>query len=252
MTKYNMNKIQSIIAVIIGIVISIGVLLYQGITTASNNSMIIVTDREPLDNRELPNNNVWLGDDGIPKIEPLTDEEKNRAMDIIKQDESLKPILETNEWYLNSIMGRYEEDGTKIGADIHIIFKEPVWFDKSYVDAFTFKERHATMWMSSLTITVDLNKNKVIGIGPGMAKLPGDTPSSVIPKEAESIAREYASNRLGNDIDIRLHTLMKAPEFPEGIATFMVIKDNQPKMFVAINLADMSIDEEHTGVVGGV
>ncbi|MDW7999395.1 MAG: hypothetical protein RMI32_00100 [Candidatus Nitrosocaldus sp.] len=198
----------------------------------------------------MPDGFVDIMTSDVPEPEPLTEEEMLRAMDIIRRDDLVGSILKKVNWNVLFINGLYTEDLRKVGADVHIVLEEPVWFEGTYPVTFKTFTHTARMWISSIHVSVDLTTDKIIGVEPGLSNKPGKVPLDKDEEKAKEIAYAYALKELGID-DIRINMLgrLQSPEYSKGLVAFLVMQGEEDRMIVTVDLDKMEVDGERTGKI---
>lgn len=181
----------------------------------------------------------------------LTENEKARTLDIIRNDVQTKNILVDSEWNVKHIGPRLS-DSVKYGSLVFIKLDEPKWVEETVINPFSKDVSNVKSWVKSLHVAVDLNTNEVSGIDLGMTRPVIDRPISDPQIEsAELVAKN--TQTLGQDVNSRLVAVYETDEYPQGLAFFSIMStDGKSEEMMVINLESMSIEEKYSGEVGRI
>lgn len=181
----------------------------------------------------------------------LTEDEKARTLDIIRNDVQTKNILSNTEWQVKHIGPRIV-DSEKYGSLVFIKLEEPIWVEETITNPFSKEISNVKSWTKSMHVAVDLNSNEVSGIDLGMTRPVVDSQiEDPRVTSAELVAKENHS--LGSDAKSRLVAVYETDEYPQGLAFFSIMSDDgKSEEMLVIDLGSMSIDEKYSGAVGRI
>lgn len=234
MTKY--NKIS---------MITLGLIVAASLTVSGAIAQTVLVPEPPTINTPVDTTNESISE------QYLTNDEKARTLDIIKNDAQTKNILDGTEWDVKQIGPRIT-NSEKYGALVFIKLKEPKWVEETVTNPFSKEVSNIKSWTKSMHIAVDFNSNEVSGIDLGMTRPVVKTQiedSRVA--SAESIAMQKQS--LGASVDSRLVAVYETDKYPEGLAFFSVMSDDgKNEEMMVVDLSNMAIDEKYSGAVGRI
>jgi hypothetical protein len=190
-----------------------------------------------------------INDGNVPIPEPLTNDEESRVLGIVQNDPMVSSILARSNWKVAFVSPVYD-NGVKIGGATHIILEKPIWFEGTYHNPPTKQEHTAKLWLSALDVFVDLNKNSVTGIDPGVGNPAGSPPASVEHAQAKNAAQAKAVSELKrSDLTTNLLAIYQTPEHPDGIAFYMIDSTDGSELSVGVDLNNNQVVDKYTAKV---
>ena len=190
--------------------------------------------------RPKPANDTVGGE--VQTMPELTEEEKERFINIIMSNDSVRRILDKANWTIRH-MGPRTEGEERLGA--LIVFDTAVWVEGTFnmPSAIPYT---AKLWVGNLHVFVDLGTNSTVGLEPGIGKAMDKVPLDEELAAAEKIALNHTLVKsLGEDIESYLNAVYYIPEYIKGMAIFSIRSDREEVM-VTIDLDKMVVVEKHT------
>ncbi|AIC15435.1 hypothetical protein [Nitrososphaera viennensis] len=175
----------------------------------------------------------------------LTDEEKSRVLEIAKNDPRVKAILDHSSWQA-LLIGPWTDEGVQKGGVVLIRLDKAVWAEGEF-GVPGAKAYRASLWVGNLHVNVDLQKNVVVGVEPGIGKPSGPTPTNEIIDNAKAVAKSRAVAELNNtNVEAKLLAVYYNSEFPKGAAMFVITSEQGDEMATGVDLSQNQIIEKYT------
>lgn len=184
-------------------------------------------------------------DDATQQPPTLTQEQKQKVLETAKNDPRIKPILDAATWQ-PLLVGPWTEDDQLLGGVVLIRLDKAVWSQGEFGIPGAESYR-ASMWIGNMHVYVDLQKNTVVGIEPGVGRPAGQTPTDQSIEDAKMVALTRAIQELDRtDLEAKLLAVYHNSEFPRGAAFFAIVSDQGDEMAVGIDMTQNAVIEKYT------
>jgi len=238
----NMKNKKIVMTSIIASVLAVSILMFLPPTSEAQNQ---ITTNDPTQIDGI----MPVNDGNVPIPESLTNDDESKILTIIQNDAMISDILSKGTWNVVFLSPVYN-DGIKTGGAAHIVFEKSIWFEGIYDNPPTRQKHTAKLWLSAMDVFVDFNTNNVVGIDPGVGKPSGNLPKSVENIEATNNAKAKAMNTLQReDLTTKLLAIYQTPEYPDGIAFYMIDSVEGNELSIGVNLTDKQVVDKYTTVV---
>ncbi len=175
----------------------------------------------------------------------LTEEQKQQVLEIATNNPRIKAILNSGNWQ-PLMIGPWTEGDELRGGVALIRLDKAVWSQGQF--GIPGKEPYsANLWIGNIHVYVDLQRNSVVGIEPGVGRPSGEAPTNEGIERARAIALSRATADLNrSDIEARLLAVYHTSEFPGGAAIFGITSNQGDEMGIGIDMSHDTVIERFT------